>query len=185
MGLTRTTNSEGSLEHIGRATGNAVSDNILDELLSETGYAVVTDEPHNAMDLDFSLPVPEYTIRSMSSVAEDAEPEEYRDPTMPHFRPNSGATLTSPGTSKTRGVSDEDRLADDDSEHESYTSLESEITTDKLRRWKMINAAEANAAQRGGWGRVSYKEFEEICKNQEHLGNRLDYLGSRMDFCIP
>ncbi|KAJ6436546.1 EF hand domain-containing protein [Purpureocillium lavendulum] len=171
--------------HLGRATGNAVALNILDELLSETSYEAVTDESRSVMDLDFSLNVPEYTIPSMSSVVEDAEPEEDRDPTMPQFRPNSDATPTTPGISKTIGVSDEDRSADDDSEHEPYTSLENEITSDKLRRWKMINEAEAKAAQRGGWGRVSYKEFEEICKNQEDLGNRLDYLASWMDFCIP
>ncbi|KAJ6442676.1 EF hand domain-containing protein [Purpureocillium lavendulum] len=171
--------------HLGRATEKAVADKSLEELLSETGYTVVTDEPRNAVDLDFSLNLSEYTIPSESSVADETEPEEYRDPTMPQFRPNSDTTPTSSGASKTTGVSDEDVLADDESDHESYTSMESEITTDKLRRWKMINDAEAKAAQRGGWGRLSYKEFEEIYKNQEDLGNRLDYLGSWIDFCIP
>ncbi|GJN79757.1 hypothetical protein PLIIFM63780_003276 [Purpureocillium lilacinum] len=175
-----------SVPHLGRATEKAIADKSLEELLSETGYTVVTDEPRNAVDLDFSLNLSDYTIPSESSVAGDTEPEEHRDPTMPQFRPNSDATTpASSGGSKTTGAADENELVDDDSDHESYTSVESVIGTDKLRRWKMINEAEAKAAQRGGWGRLSFKEFEEIYKNQEDLGNRLDYLGSWIDFCIP
>ncbi|UNI23188.1 hypothetical protein JDV02_009022 [Purpureocillium takamizusanense] len=181
-----------SVPYLGRATEKAVANKSLEELLSETGYTVVNDEPRHAVDLrnpvdlDFSLNLSDYTIPSESSVAGDTEPEEYRDPTMPQFRPNSDATTPAGSReSKATVLADENGLADDESDHESYTSMESGIGPDKLRRWKMINEAEAKAAQRGGWGRLSFQEFEEIYKNQEDLGNRLDYLGSWIDFCIP
>ncbi|KAF7559680.1 hypothetical protein G7046_g4470 [Stylonectria norvegica] len=53
------------------------------------------------------------------------------------------------------------------------------------REWKKLNLAEAEATKRGGWGKLSFEEFEAIYKRQEHQGNRLDYLGSWIDFCIP
>lgn len=54
-----------------------------------------------------------------------------------------------------------------------------------LRMWQRLDEAEREAAERGGWGRLSFAEFEMICKGEENSGNRLDYLGSWIDFCIP
>ena len=61
---------------------------------------------------------------------------------------------------------------------------------DQLIEWKRIDVAEQEAKARGGWGKLSYKEFEAIYKNEEsssssNSSSRLDYLGSWIDFCIP
>ncbi|AEO53270.1 hypothetical protein MYCTH_2294366 [Thermothelomyces thermophilus ATCC 42464] len=54
-----------------------------------------------------------------------------------------------------------------------------------LVNWKRLDLAEQEAKERGGWGRLSYDEFERIYKSAEARGNRLDYLGTWIDFCIP
>lgn len=175
---------------LGRASERAVEDKTLEELLSETGYQVVPvpDAPRNAVELDYSINLSDYTIPSETSVSGDEAPEEYRDPTMPQFRPNSDATPYHDWSSMPTQSADalfEDGGDDKRSQHESETSTVSEPTIETLRRWSVLTSAEANAAERGGWGRLSFDEFEAIYKNQEDLGNRLDYLGSWIDFCIP
>ncbi|GAO13680.1 uncharacterized protein UV8b_01691 [Ustilaginoidea virens] len=89
-----------------------------------------------------------------------AETPAARDPTWPQFRPNTAA----------------------DTADRPSPRQPAEAT---LRYWKQLTAAEAQASERGGWGRLSFAEFEEIYKSQGDLGNRLDYLGSWIDFCIP
>ncbi len=54
-----------------------------------------------------------------------------------------------------------------------------------LMEWKRLDLAEEEARRRGGWGKLSYDEFEAIYKSQDSDSNRLDYLGSWIDFCIP
>jgi hypothetical protein len=54
-----------------------------------------------------------------------------------------------------------------------------------LHLWKSCQMAEEEARKRGGWGRLSFEEFEKIFKDEERRDNRLDYLGSWIDFCIP
>ncbi|PNY29850.1 Protein ref(2)P [Tolypocladium capitatum] len=171
---------------LGRASERTVEDRTLEELLTETGYRVVADEPRITAELDHSTNLSEYTIPSESSVSGDEGPGEYRDPTMPQFRPNSDATPDhdwSPWPSQSADVLFEDDGDDTLSRPESEISTEP--TVDTLQRWRMLTTAEAEAAERGGWGRLSFNEFEAIYKNQENLGNRLDYLGSWIDFCIP
>ncbi|CAK7269717.1 hypothetical protein SEPCBS57363_003742 [Sporothrix epigloea] len=56
---------------------------------------------------------------------------------------------------------------------------------DTLVRFKQLDMAEREAEARGGWGKLSYYEFETIFKQEELSSNRLDYLGSWIDFCIP
>ncbi|POR32403.1 Protein ref(2)P [Tolypocladium paradoxum] len=166
----------------------AVEDKTLEELLSETGYRVVPDAPRNAVELDYSMNHSDHTIPSETSVSGDEAPVEYRDPTMPQFRPNSDATPNHGWSSMPSQSADalfEDDGDDRRSRHESEVSTISEPTIDTLQRWRMLTVAEAKAEERGGWGRLSFEEFEAIYKNQEDLGNRLDYLGSWIDFCIP
>ena len=128
-----------------------------------------------------------------------------RDPTMPQFRPNtaseamqngednhstppqrvaSPATLTN-STSDAAGGSTkpkapESKIVEPDAEdHPSHSTL---VT------WKRLELAEQEARERGGWGRLDYEEFESIYREhefQESSRNRLDYLGSWIDFCIP
>ncbi|KAL2155053.1 hypothetical protein VTH82DRAFT_3729 [Thermothelomyces myriococcoides] len=59
------------------------------------------------------------------------------------------------------------------------------ISRATLVNWKRLDLAEQEAKERGGWGRLSYDEFERIYKAAEARGNRLDYLGTWIDFCIP
>ena len=59
------------------------------------------------------------------------------------------------------------------------------FTIENLIEWRRLDQAEEEAKKRGGWGKLSYEEFEQIYKDEEHKANRLDYLGSWIDFCIP
>ncbi len=59
------------------------------------------------------------------------------------------------------------------------------VTRAMMADWKRLDLAEEEARARGGWGKLSYEEFERIFKEEEAMSNRLDYLGSWIDFCIP
>ncbi|OAQ62629.1 EF hand domain-containing protein [Pochonia chlamydosporia 170] len=142
----------------------AISEKSLDELLADTGYTVVPDEPRNAVELDSPEVIHEELVDKAESIADEPP---YRDPTLPQFRPNSDA---------------EAKLAQQRVSHE---PPQEEPDAATLRAWKHLTIAEEEAHKRGGWGRLSFEEFEEIYKSQEDLGNRLDYLGSWIDFCIP
>ncbi|PHH77359.1 hypothetical protein CDD80_687 [Ophiocordyceps camponoti-rufipedis] len=159
-------------------------------------------ERRNAVDLEYLVNLSDYTIPSESSVSGDDEPavEEHRDPTMPQFRPNGpteddeekGKRKREKGKKRpgsTEAEAGENRSGAGSSSGEdgpsSTRSSGSEPSVTTLRRWKQLDEAEVKAAARGGWGRLSFDEFEAIYKNQEDQGNRLDYLGSWIDFCIP
>ena len=62
---------------------------------------------------------------------------------------------------------------------------EEHISRRTLVKWKRLDLAEEEAKKRGGWGKLTYEEFEQIYKNEESKGSRLDYLGTWIDFCIP
>lgn len=134
-------------------------DKSLVELLKETGYTVAIEGRH-AVDLGTGNP---FSIKEEPEEDEtsDAAEEEYRDPTMPQFRPNAAT---------------EPPIADEPP---------AEPTREQLLEWKRLGAAEESAKAHGGWGKLNFAEFEEIYRTQEQQGNRLDYLGSWIDFCIP
>ncbi|KAI1267780.1 hypothetical protein F5Y18DRAFT_310494 [Xylariaceae sp. FL1019] len=133
----------------------------LEDLLATSGYTI-SSQANN--DLPEAHPT------------DLQEPVEHRDPTMPQFRPNT---------------------SDDLMKQEPFPEVDSNIggldTFDHvphstLITWKRLDLAEKEAAARGGWGRLSYEEFEQIYKEHELADsrkNRLDYLGSWIDFCIP
>lgn len=142
----------------------------LDELLHDSGYTVESSEPRNAMELEngtggAEMPQPEKQVESEPATTE--EPAEYRDPTLPQHRPNSLEEVHITTSSEVKEI---------------QPPAPSNRT---LREWKRLNLAEIQAEARGGWGRLNFEEFEEIYKAQENQGNRLDYLGSWIDFCIP
>ncbi|KAK3329520.1 hypothetical protein B0H66DRAFT_541359 [Apodospora peruviana] len=60
-----------------------------------------------------------------------------------------------------------------------------QVSRRSLVKWKRLDIAEEEAKQRGGWGRLSYEEFERIYNTEARNGSRLDYLGVWIDFCIP
>ncbi len=136
-------------------------------------------------------------------------PGEYRDPTMPQFRPNTtlensiDSTLTSvqrgdnngiqpdqvisPDTRATSGTREPHRRQARESKLADPESVD-HIPHSTLVTWKRLNLAEQEARGRGGWGRLNYAEFEAIYREHEFQDsgrNRLDYLSSWIDFCIP
>ncbi|KAF4967581.1 hypothetical protein FSARC_4878 [Fusarium sarcochroum] len=167
----------------------SAADKSLEELLSETGYTIALPEGRNAVEIDTTVEVihedgtAEPVLEPQPEVALPTSQD--RDLTLPQFRPDiPDDTATSPSHifyPITQPLSDSPEgdvsKGDDDTD--------SAPTSDTLRLWKRLSLAEAQAIKRGGWGKLSFDEFEAIYKSQEHQGNRLDYLGSWIDFCIP
>ncbi|KAL2125243.1 hypothetical protein VTJ04DRAFT_1608 [Mycothermus thermophilus] len=243
-------------------------DKTLEELLAEAGYSIITPEPEKTADEnkengtgaesddDGSLPPLISDEPAESSQSQAPEPEVYRDPTMPQFRPNSVEETSrqrqEPSSSETEDQqtnspeSAEPSSANPDSntpapdantttttngsetpscsyclsqqsssrngqtkkkkrrpansaarEHEHLlhdpscpsfsgpSGSTNPIPRATLLTWKRLDLAEKEARERGGWGRLNYEEFEKIYKAAEARGNRLDYLGTWIDFCIP
>jgi Ca2+-binding EF-hand superfamily protein len=77
--------------------------------------------------------------------------------------------------------------ADDDVQPPNQEKRARSVVIDRksLQTWKSCQMAEDEAKARGGWGRLSFEEFEKMYKDEERRDNRLDYLGSWIDFCIP
>lgn len=149
-----------------------IQDKSLDELLSATGYTVVSqteevvEEPRRAVELSHVVTIHE-------DEPAPAAAAEYRDPTMPQFRPNSASDRIP--LQEVRPL-----------QHQKQPAAQpEEPALETLRAWKRLNLAEHAAEKRGGWGRLQFDEFEQIYRLNESQGTRLDYLGSWIDFCIP
>ena len=161
-------------------------DKSLEELLSETGYTIEPPEGRNAIEIETTEEIiyDEKVAEDPVDEQEDAS-KEYQDPTLPQFRPDNptgfddGSYLWYPVTDARRA-----NLAKKAAK-KPFEEPEGEPSEVTLQHWKRLGAAEAQAARRGGWGKLNFEEFEAIYKSQEHQGNRLDYLGSWIDFCIP
>ncbi|KAI2782511.1 hypothetical protein F4815DRAFT_461721 [Daldinia loculata] len=182
-----------------------ISQRSLAELLSTSGYstshsnindgsraaAAIQNEDSNENAINEEIDVPSKDLNS-------SEPAEYRDPTLPQNRPNSVAQ-TSPNrlTSQTEINTKFKKLSNGSDASKNEEAAESKsidldapdhISHSTLMSWKRLDLAEQEARERGGWGRLNYKEFEEIYREHEFADssrNRLDYLGSWIDFCIP
>ncbi|KAK3300158.1 uncharacterized protein B0H64DRAFT_380117 [Chaetomium fimeti] len=182
-----------------------------DEEAEEEAEEEVEDEYETSDDDDDSMP----PLIADESPAEDlsfTESIPYRDPTMPQFRLNSepaphprdqpqptstssanGSDQTVPASSPTPTT---DKPADTtatttptangkEKKSAGPTSPPKQFPRSTLVTWKRLDLAEEEAKARGGWGRLSYDEFERIYKAAEARGTRLDYLGTWIDFCIP
>ncbi|KAI1448892.1 EF-hand [Annulohypoxylon stygium] len=189
----------------GSHQGRPISDQSLPELLSASGYSIHTPESeheHGAAETPGEDDKSQRTTEEGGALADGETPLEsadHRDPTLPQNRPNSisqvsinrpASRATEPKTKgktpiNSSGPSENGQL----SETKTPDSEDSvEISHSTLVTWKRLNLAEQEARERGGWGRLSYKEFEEIYREhefQDSSRNRLDYLGSWIDFCIP
>ncbi|KAI0191002.1 hypothetical protein EV127DRAFT_429579 [Xylaria flabelliformis] len=122
---------------------------------------------------------------------------EYRDPTMPQFMPNSTpmeAHRNFAQMTDKDGPVENSSSANHTSEAPTHrrtrpmTEAHGQIPHETLVMWKVLSLAEEEARERGGWGRLNYAEFENIYREhefQEGSKNRLAYLGSWIDFCIP
>ncbi|KAF7522108.1 hypothetical protein G7054_g12255 [Neopestalotiopsis clavispora] len=145
-----------------------------------------------------------------TSKDETHESAESYDPTMPQFRPNSEDETalrehTSPISSsplldsdskttqkqtakKSTGKDHQNTSTDSSQSSEAHGTHEERVSEDALEQYRRLDIAEEEAKYRGGWGRLSFTEFEQIYKEhefQDSSRNRLDYLGSWIDFCIP
>jgi Ca2+-binding EF-hand superfamily protein len=133
----------------------------------------------------------------------------YHDPTMPQFRPNSTASVKensinqeSPDVEKTPTASlhpprsrslgelkaAQHRPADLNHVQsiEDVASGNAVAMVDLLQYWR-AHRAEKEKYERGGWGRLNFKEWEKMVKTfaKDGKGNQMDYLGSWIECCIP
>jgi Ca2+-binding EF-hand superfamily protein len=198
-----------------------IPDRSLPELLATSGYTL-REDANGGDELDQlessespidgpSTPMDDGVIlveiqaldgSSEESTVKEAVLEDYRDPTMPQFRPNSVAsTSTSSEAIFTPQTSDGTRSLESPKQRsphskgveKSWAGPDSDLkaqdaappTRSVLLLWKRLDDAEQEAISRGGWGKLSFEEFKEIYESQRSQGNRLDYLGSWIDFCIP
>ncbi|KAH8682751.1 hypothetical protein BX600DRAFT_408634 [Xylariales sp. PMI_506] len=189
------------------ANNRPIQDQSLGELLSASGYTVsprseeeqsttservLSNEQANGAVtlLRDEADTPTISEGEHISVLDTKTPTNpvHRDPTMPQFRPNGidgqlETTMDVKQTEKqeieasTNGVYSQS--AEDDDEN---------IAESTLEEWRILDLAEEEAKERGGWGKLSFVEFEKIYKDhefQDSSRNPLDYLGSWIDFCIP
>ncbi|KAK4147818.1 uncharacterized protein C8A04DRAFT_33917 [Dichotomopilus funicola] len=194
---------------------NGAPDPSLQELLEVSGYSVEPaqneskpDEEDLAdEDSETSVEDEASTSALLAAVEEtlDEEPQAYRDPTMPQFRPNSvstaensepkrdereAAAVPAASTSKLTLSTQVPNLQKQDKSPRDAkpngTSASSKpIPRSTLVSWKRLDLAEKESKERGDWGRLDFDEFERIYKGAEARGARLDYLGTWIDFCIP
>lgn len=153
----------------------------LGELLSSSGYTVQPREDEDKL-VDEEQSDKAAATKVEEAAQEDAsgsEATQYRDPTMPQFRPNTTNGDASKPRSQRQVREPKPGAAGAAADHVPHSTL---VT------WKRLDLAEQEARDRGGWGRLSYAEFEAIYRElefQDSSRNRLDYLGSWIDFCIP
>ncbi|KAK4191792.1 hypothetical protein QBC35DRAFT_277712 [Podospora australis] len=189
-----------------------VKDQSLQELLNVTGYSIAesptpaattsegagaSNENHEEDDVE--TVTDELAAKEPSVLEDSSSASSYRDPTMPQFRPDSLSASTIEDET-TAGESKDPEKASSSTKpvkpalkSTSSTSSNSKegasspqpIPRKTLIYWKRIDVAEQEARARGGWGRLSFQEFERIYKEEEATGRRLDYLGTWIDFCIP
>ncbi|KAI0169421.1 EF-hand [Hypoxylon sp. FL1284] len=177
-----------------------IRDQSLGELLAASGYTVslpgedgqLGPESSSGTDVE-ARPV---IGGLMTSTNDEAE---YRDPTMPQNRPNgladappsSGVVRTKECRSGSKETTKEPRGSETTRVTDAPVprcESPAPVSRSTLKTWKRLELAEQEAADRGGWGRLSFAEFEEIYREhelQDTSRNRLDYLGSWIDFCIP
>ncbi|KAK5663560.1 hypothetical protein OQA88_3991 [Cercophora sp. LCS_1] len=187
-----------------------INERSLPELLATSGYSIAqpagaTNSPGAEEIAPEEQPIVGDVALSTEMAEEiPGEQDTYRDPTLPQFRPNftsaSSQPVATPVHEKMTGVADEkkpetplkgkssegsDEVERSAKKPETSSSLPTPIPRETLIKWKRLDAAEEEAKIRGGWGKLSYEEFEEIYRLEESRGSRLDYLGTWIDFCIP
>ncbi|TRX93808.1 hypothetical protein FHL15_005190 [Xylaria flabelliformis] len=183
----------------------------LNELLASSGYTIMdlgltnerrSHEANNYRSQNIEQgPQDDQAASIRSEVASPPDnltwnASEYRDPTMPQFMPNSTPIETHLSFTQ---MSDKDGPVESSSANDTSkapthrrtsptTESHGQIPHETLVMWKVLSLAEKEARERGGWGRLNYAEFEDIYREhefQEGSKNRLAYLGSWIDFCIP
>jgi Ca2+-binding EF-hand superfamily protein len=137
-----------------------------------------------------------------------SRPAPHRDPTLPQYRPNTvspsqpnptpapGRTprfqehITSPPSTPSRQTPVGIYANQKGSTVMNFDLNESELVANHkmylFTLWK-CDRAEQEKEVRGGWGRLDFEEFETVVRKfkREERGNKMDYLGSWIEFCIP
>ncbi|GAP88090.1 putative ef hand domain-containing protein [Rosellinia necatrix] len=119
-----------------------------------------------------------------------SEHPENRDPTMPQFMPDTAPSDVHDVSTQASDNEQDENIPPTTHNQRARTNpdTQSHIPRSTLVAWKLIDQAEQEAKERRGWGRLSYAEFEEIYREhelQDGSKNRLAYLGSWIEFCIP
>ncbi|KAI1324779.1 EF-hand [Xylariaceae sp. FL0255] len=171
------TDSRDDSETRGKRKNTPAAHQSLQELLATSGYTIHlpeidTEKPQAQQDKEN-----EQTSEEAISTPSASTPE-YRDPTMPQFKPqNLAPSAVAPMVSSNSiQLSKKPDITEDVPDHATFM------------KWKRIDLAEQEARDRGGWGRLNYDEFNEIYRQHEMIDghkNRLAYLSSWIDFCIP
>ncbi|KAK4158700.1 hypothetical protein QBC43DRAFT_328478 [Cladorrhinum sp. PSN259] len=200
---------ESNLESDGRP--KPPQDKSLEDLLAATGYTIengaqAEEASHHEETTDQQKETPESFQPQTSQEPESpisgsvlveapSSAGTQRDPTMPQFRPNSELEISTEEeqsaakqpTETSSTITSSSRASSSSTTHPPppAPSAAQPIPPKTLIQWKKIDLAEKEAKERGGWGRLSYEEFERIYKDEEATGSRLDYLGTWIDFCIP
>lgn len=176
-------------------------DKDLPELLATEGYTIdesLAVDVKAAENPKENEHVDDRSVDEDSSSAESferSEPEAvldelvHPDPTMPQFWPNSDAELPKTAARRHKPAS----LKGMDGASSTSKGISSRPKDRPLTRpprralveWKELDKAEAEAKERGGWGKLSLSEFKDIWREEASGPQRLDYLGTWIDFCIP
>ncbi|PQE17796.1 EF hand domain-containing protein [Rutstroemia sp. NJR-2017a BVV2] len=112
----------------------------------------------------------------------------YRDPTLPQFRPNTDANTSLPEPPRLEA----EPMATSSNPESSSISNKKEKkqkvpSREKLYKLWKLDKITREGKERGGLGKLNFKEFEKAVKKQAGSGksNAMDYLGSWIEFCIP
>ncbi|QSZ36442.1 hypothetical protein DSL72_006321 [Monilinia vaccinii-corymbosi] len=162
-----------------------------------TAWKIYIDRYHLGLDHQRAILnaiehlVPSYVFFYMDSGLKEKEQEhaeafgstghhlsEYRDPTLPQFRPNSVADDAILQTSAASSSKVERQRIEKEEKRPSREVL--------YKLWE-IEGAEHEGKERGGLGKINFEEFEQCVKKltEDGKGNSMDYLGSWIEFCIP
>ena len=149
----------------------------LEELLEESGYAIAA--PFQSAD---EAPQKEEASSPAAAAQVDLTP----DPTLPQNRPNSLSDLPTPTTPSTTPTQTKNskstpasRLAALNTSSDFDASLPSSPTPpsrDRLKHLALLDWIEAEDEKRGGPGKLSLVEFEEIMKGPK--GQGLGFVGA-------
>ncbi|KAK0391646.1 hypothetical protein NLU13_1145 [Sarocladium strictum] len=167
----------------GDSVDSDIASKSLEELLDDAGFSLHEGPGRNAVELGSEIDLTLPDVPETNAVETNGEAPEERDMTMPQFRPNVVETPPQGPKQKANGVSS--ASPPEPKPFNRVKQVPVEPTKSTLIKWKRLNRYEEQAKERNGWGKLDFAEFEEIYKSQEHQGNRLDYLGSWIDFCIP
>ncbi|ESZ93149.1 hypothetical protein SBOR_6476 [Sclerotinia borealis F-4128] len=113
---------------------------------------------------------------------------DYRDPTLPQFRPNSVTDNVLLDRPVGEYQADPELSIPKTPAASSQVEEEEKLPSDEVlyKLWEMENA-EKEGKNRGGLGKITFEEFDQCVKKLTANGraNSMDYLGSWIEFCIP